>query len=75
MLEVRVLPVPYGDIMIKKTIKFFNEVKQELSKVAWPSKIELRDSTIVVVILSLILSIFIGFVDYGLTRATAFIFR
>jgi len=61
--------------MIKKTIKFFNEVKQELSKVAWPSKIELRDSTIVVVILSLILSIFIGFVDYGLTRATAFIFR
>jgi len=61
--------------MIKKTIKFFNEVKQELSKVAWPSKIELRDSTIVVVILSLILSIFIGFVDYGLSRATAFIFR
>ena len=61
--------------MIKKTIKFFNEVKQELSKVAWPTKIELRDSTIVVVILSLILSIFIGFVDYGLTRATAFIFR
>jgi len=61
--------------MIKKTINFFSEVKQELYKVIWPSKIELRDSTIVVIVLSLILSIFIGFVDYGLTRATAFIFR
>jgi len=61
--------------MIKKAINFFSEVKQELYKVIWPSKIELRDSTIVVIVLSLILSIFIGFVDYGLTRATAFIFR
>ena len=75
MLGVQVLPVPNGDFMISKLVKFVNEVKQELSKVAWPTKLELRDSTIVVVVLSMILSIFIGFVDYGLTRATAFIFR
>ena len=61
--------------MIKKTTKFVNEVKQELSRVAWPSQDELRDSTIVVIVLSLILSLFIGIVDYGLTKATTFIFR
>ena len=66
---------PVGVFMINKIKKFFVEVKQELTKVAWPSKIELRDSTIVVVIISLILSIFIGIVDYGLSKATAFIFR
>ena len=61
--------------MIKKITKFFNEVKQELSRVAWPSKDELRDSTIVVILLSLALSIFIGIVDYGLSNGTTFIFR
>jgi preprotein translocase subunit SecE len=61
--------------MINKIVKFFNEVKQELSKVAWPTNIELRDSTVVVIILTLVLSIFIGIIDYGLTKATTFIFR
>jgi len=61
--------------MIKKLVKFVNEIKQELTKVAWPSKYELRDSTIVVILLSLVLSIFIGIVDYTLSKATTFIFR
>ncbi|MCD6163065.1 MAG: preprotein translocase subunit SecE [candidate division Zixibacteria bacterium] len=60
---------------MKKTVKFVTEVRQELTKVAWPAKIELRDSTIVVIIFSLILSIFIGIVDTGLTKATTLIFR
>lgn len=42
------------------------EVRFELSKVTWPTKQELIGSTIVVIVLSLILSIFIGIVDYGL---------
>jgi preprotein translocase subunit SecE len=61
--------------MIKKATKFIVEIKQELAKVAWPSNIELRDSTVVVIVLSLILSLFIGVVDYGLSRVTTFIFR
>ena len=75
MLGVRVPPVLNGVCMIKKTVNFVNEVRQELSKVAWPSKMELRDSTIVVIILTLLLSIFIGIVDTGLTQVTTFIFR
>lgn len=61
--------------MINKIVKYFKETKQELSKVAWPSKLELRDSTIVVVVLSIIVSLFIGIVDYALTKASTLIFR
>jgi len=61
--------------MFNKVTNYFKETKLELSKVAWPSKDELRDSTIVVVVLTIMLSLFIGIVDYGLSRATTFIFR
>lgn len=61
--------------MIDKAVKFVKEVKQELTKVAWPSKYELRDSTIVVIVLSILLAVFIGVVDYGLSRMSTLIFR
>jgi preprotein translocase subunit SecE len=49
--------------MINKVTKYFNDTVQELRKVAWPSKDELIGSTIVVVVMSLLVSIFIGVVD------------
>lgn len=61
--------------MISKIVKYFKETRLELAKVAWPTKTELRDSTIVVVILSIILSVFIGIVDYALSKASTLIFR
>jgi len=61
--------------MFNKIAKYFKETKLELAKVAWPSRIELRDSTIVVIILSVLLSVFIGVVDYALSKASTFIFR
>jgi preprotein translocase subunit SecE len=61
--------------MINKITKFLKEVRQELTKVAWPSKEELRDSTIVVIVLSILLSAFIGVVDFGLSRITTLILR
>jgi preprotein translocase subunit SecE len=61
--------------MINKITKFLKEVRQELTKVAWPSKDELRDSTIVVIVLSILLSAFIGVVDFGLSRITTLILR
>ncbi|MCK4232869.1 preprotein translocase subunit SecE [candidate division WOR-3 bacterium] len=47
-----------------KIIQFLKEVKIELIKVSWPKKDELIGSTAVVLILSIILSLFIGIVDY-----------
>jgi preprotein translocase subunit SecE len=54
--------------MIQKVNKYFNETLQELRKVAWPSRQELIGSTIVVVVMSLLVSIFIGVVDQVLNK-------
>ncbi len=54
--------------MIEKVTKYFNDTIQELRKVAWPSRDELIGSTIVVVVMSLLVSIFIGVVDQVLNK-------
>ena len=48
--------------------KFLGQVKTEMGKVAWPSKAELISSTIVVIVTTLLLGIFIGVCDLVLSR-------
>ncbi len=55
--------------------EYGKDVRGELSKVSWPTREELRDSTIVVIITVLLVAAFIGIVDQGLNRAVALIFR
>lgn len=50
-----------------KTAQFLREVKVELKKVTWPSKKEAMASTVVVIILVMIVSAFLGLVDVGLS--------
>jgi len=52
--------------MFSKMSKFFSDIYQELGKVAYPSKQELIGSTVVVVVMSLLVSVFIGAVDFVL---------
>jgi len=52
---------------LDKIQKFLREVVAELRKVTWPTKDELIGSTIVTVVVSLIVAIFIGIVDRILT--------
>jgi len=54
--------------MIKKIKDFLREVKIEIKKVAFPSKDELIGSTWVVIIVVLIVSLFLGIVDLGLSK-------
>jgi preprotein translocase subunit SecE len=54
--------------MINKVKEFLGEVKKEIKKVVFPSKDELIGSTWVVIITVLVISIFLGFVDLGLSR-------
>ena len=54
---------------------FFKEVQVEATKVSWPSRIELRDSTIVVIIAVLLISTFVGIVDRVLAFAVGLLFR
>lgn len=52
----------------QKTAQFFREVKVELKKVAWPSRKETLTTTSVVVVLVLIAAVFLGLVDFGLSK-------
>lgn len=54
--------------MIEKLKTYLAETRTELMKVTWPTREELKESTRVVVIASLILTVFIGVVDQILTR-------
>jgi preprotein translocase subunit SecE len=57
--------------MIDKTKKFVQDVQVEMKKVTWPSRGELRGSTMVVIVTVIIIAIFIGFVDLVLNRGLA----
>ena len=70
MNKIKLIAV--GDISLKtrnnklpfeKVKKFLKEVNAELRKVTWPTKDELVGSTIVTVVVSLVVAIFIGIVD------------
>ncbi len=57
-----------------KIKKFLKEVLAELRKVTWPTKDELIGSTIVTIVVSLIVALFIGIVDRILSLVVRAIF-
>jgi len=59
---------------LEKVAKFLKEVNAELHKVTWPTKDELIGSTIVVIVVSIIVAVFIGVVDRVLTVLVQAIF-
>ncbi len=50
------------------TVQFLREAKVELKKVTWPTPKEALGSTSVVIVVVVIVSVFLGFVDLGLTK-------
>ncbi|MHB8067277.1 MAG: preprotein translocase subunit SecE [Desulfobaccales bacterium] len=50
------------------TVQFVKEAWQELKKVNWPGRKETMGGTGVVLILVIIVSIFLGIIDFGLSR-------
>ncbi len=58
-----------------KLIQFLKEVKIELIKVTWPKRDELVGSTTVVLILSAVLAVFIGLVDWVIRNIVFLILR
>jgi preprotein translocase subunit SecE len=61
--------------MIERFKNFLVDTKNELKKVTWPTKEELKEATRVVIIASFLLTIFIGAVDQVLSRIIKLIFR
>ena len=49
-------------------IQFIKEAKAELTKVVWPSRQETIRITLAVIGLSVAVAVFLGAVDFGLTK-------
>ena len=51
--------------MKDKIIGFFEDVVKEMKKVTWPTQAELKESTVVVIVVCLILAAFTYVIDMG----------
>ncbi len=63
----KVIPKNKAGKILDEGIQFLREVKVELKKVTWPSRKQTMGSTAVVIVLVIIISIYLGVVDFGLS--------
>lgn len=54
--------------MMKKIKQFIEDVRVEMKKVIWPEKDQLINSTVIVIIVSAIFTLFIFFADTIISR-------
>ncbi|MBI1799021.1 MAG: preprotein translocase subunit SecE [Candidatus Eisenbacteria bacterium] len=55
--------------------EFVKDVRVESTKISWPTRSELRESTSVVIVTVLLVTLFVGVVDQGLTVLVGLLFR
>jgi preprotein translocase subunit SecE len=60
---------------LKRAQEFVREVLAEFRKVAWPSRQELINSTVVVIAVTVVVALFLGAVDVVLARVVERILR
>jgi preprotein translocase subunit SecE len=65
---------PPADNVFTRAVQFLREVKIELKKVTWPTRKQTTGSTLVVIVLVMIISVFLGIVDMGLAGLVRAIF-
>ena len=56
-------------------LNFLKEVREELSKVAWPSREQTIRYTILVILVAVVVGLFLGGLDYILTAVTDFLIK
>ena len=61
--------------MIAKIKKFIGEVLAEMRKVSWTTRRELVDSTLIVILSSFLLGIFVGVIDFAFSKGVAVIIK
>jgi len=61
--------------MFGKIQNFISEVAVELKKVSWLTRQELVDATMIVLLSAIVLGIFIGCVDFALSKLLGLIIR
>ena len=60
---------------LRRAQEFVREVLAEFRKVSWPSRQELINSTVVVITVTVVVSVFLGAVDVALARIVERILR
>lgn len=66
---------PAADNFLSRSVQFLREVKIELKKVTWPSRKQTLGSTLVVLVLVMVISLFLGVVDLGLSTLIRSVFN
>lgn len=61
--------------MIERVREFTKDVRVEITRVSWPTREELRDSTIVVIATVILVAAFVGVVDRVLNIGVGLLFR
>ena len=60
---------------LQKPLQFLREVKIELNKVIWPTRKQTIGSTLVVIVLVMIISFFLGIVDISLSSLISLVLK
>ena len=55
--------------VVKAVSEYVKDVRVEMTKVSWPTRLELRESTVVVIVMVFLVIIFTGIVDRALSLA------
>jgi preprotein translocase subunit SecE len=61
--------------MIKKIVQYLKDVRSEVAKVNWPTKDEVTGATVLVVVLSIAMSLYIFACDQALQAAVGLFLR
>ncbi|MDD4687886.1 MAG: preprotein translocase subunit SecE [Candidatus Cloacimonetes bacterium] len=54
--------------------RFFRDVRSEMKSVSWPGKNDLKEGTVVVIVMSVIVAIFLSMVDFGFSKILEILF-
>ena len=58
-----------------KAMKFFRETKSELKKVSWPSKSQLFNNTVVILVFIVVATIVLSLLDVGFQKLLSFVIK
>jgi len=59
---------------MEKIQGFIRDVISEMKKVSWPNKHDIKEGTIVVVVMSVIVGIFLSITDFVFSKIVNFVF-
>jgi len=74
-MHISTLPQEWMKIMKFENVnRFFRDVRSEMKSVSWPTKADLKEGTLVVLVMSAITAVFLSLVDFGFSKIIELVF-